>query len=372
MLVTEVDLAVQRSAQGIQPQVFSRGGRSPGEGPAETTSPAVRMTRSYIDKFSVDDSIEYVEKLPKTIPPLSRVRLVRVDKRTPSWRRDMGRQFRVGYYSRKDGLDCIWLVNENGKYGQTTDRDFLKEYFQVEHVSREKNFYGIGKRRLGKIRLTGPMDRLNGRSSIDVFEAAKEIWEKDDPETLRSVIHTLRHGKRVVNRTAAAYALNLMRGKSAIPALEKSVDNRKEHPKVRGQAAESLAHSHRENSHRVLRKNLSDPSKEVRFWCAYALAEMSDGEALVQLRELAGQGSPDRKGILVGKQGGKGGDSQNSTRDAEQEGASFQTVPVLLVGKKEPLQRRNRRVQNAFVGGFRVQLRPKWGVLWGDFGEESQ
>jgi HEAT repeat protein len=110
-----------------------------------------------------------------------------------------------------------------------------------------------------------PLDRLNGRSSIDVYEAAKDIWEKDDPDTLRSVIRILRHGERVVNKTAAAYALNLMRGKSAIPALERSVDNKQEHPKVRGQAAESLAHNHREKSHSVLVRNLNDPSKEVRF-----------------------------------------------------------------------------------------------------------
>src|SRR4029077_6880782 len=69
-----------------------------------------------------------MRRIPKIIPPLSRVRLVRTDKRTPTWRKDVGRQFRVGYYSRKDELDCIWLVNENGKYEQTTDRDFLVKY----------------------------------------------------------------------------------------------------------------------------------------------------------------------------------------------------------------------------------------------------
>jgi hypothetical protein len=63
--------------------------------------------------------------LPRVIPPRSQVRLIRSDRHTPSWRKDIGRQFRVGYYSRKDGLDCIWLVNESGKYEQTTDRGFL-------------------------------------------------------------------------------------------------------------------------------------------------------------------------------------------------------------------------------------------------------
>jgi len=228
-----------------------------------------------------------MRRIPKVIPPLSRVRLVRTDKRTLTWRKDVGRQFRVGYYSRKDGLDCIWLVNENGEYEQTTDRDFLVKYFEIERLSQGKNFYGVGKRRFGKIRIRSALERLNGTSPIDVFEGAKEIWEKDDPTTVRSLIKILKHGRRVMNRTAAAYALNLMHGKNAIPALEKSVDNSVEHPKVRGQAAESLAHNHRKKSHRVLLKNLNDSSKEVRFWCAYALAEMGDRNALALLKKLA-------------------------------------------------------------------------------------
>ena len=172
-----------------------------------------------------------MKHMPKVIPPRSRVRLVRANMRTPTWRKDVGRQFRVGYYSRKDGLGRIWLVNENGKYEQTTDRDFLLKYFEIERLSREKNFYSVGKRRLGKILVRSALERLNGTSSVDVFEGAKEIWEKDDPRTIRSLIKILKHGKRVMNRNAAAYALNLMHGKNAIPALEKSVDNRVEHPK---------------------------------------------------------------------------------------------------------------------------------------------
>lgn len=186
-----------------------------------------------------------MRKIPKIIPPRSRVRLIRADRKTPSWKKDIGRQFRVGYYSRKDGLDCIWLVNENGKYEQTTDRRFLLRYFDVEQLSQEKNLYGRGKRRLRKIRIPTPLERLNGRSSMEVYEGAKEIWEKDAPNTIRSVINTLHHGARVLNRAAAAYALNLMHGKASIAALERSVDNKLEHPKVRGQAAESLAHNHR-------------------------------------------------------------------------------------------------------------------------------
>jgi hypothetical protein len=90
--------------------------------------------------------------LPKVIPPRSQVRLVKADKHTPGWRKNVGRQFRVGYYSRKDGLDCIWLVNESGKYEQTTDREFLLKYFRIERLSNETDVYGVGKRQLAKLK----------------------------------------------------------------------------------------------------------------------------------------------------------------------------------------------------------------------------
>src|SRR3974390_705044 len=93
-----------------------------------------------------------MKTIPKVVPPRSRVRLVKADRHPPAWRKHLGRRFRIGYYSRKDGLDCIWLVNEDGKYEQTTDREFLLRYFVIERLSGEKNFYGVGKRRLTKLR----------------------------------------------------------------------------------------------------------------------------------------------------------------------------------------------------------------------------
>jgi HEAT repeat protein len=147
--------------------------------------------------------------------------------------------------------------------------------------------FPMRKRPLRNIRGRSAVARLNGRSAPLVYEAAKEIWEADDPATVRAVIYILRHGRTVLNRTAAAYALNLMHQKAAIAALEKTVDNKKEHPKVRGEAAESLAHNHSERSHQVLLRNLNDASKELRFWCAYSLSEMGDCDALIPLSHLA-------------------------------------------------------------------------------------
>jgi hypothetical protein len=193
----------------------------------------------------------------------------------------------VGYYSPKDGLDCIRLVNEDGEYERTTDRKFLLKYFDIEWWSQERNFFGRGRRQLRRIRIPNSLERLNGRSTVEAYEGAKEIWQKDDPKMLPGVINTLLHGQRVLNRAAAGYALTLTHGKAAIMALERALANKREHSKVRGQAAESLAHNHRPESHRILRENLNDPSKDVRFWCAYALTQMADEEALDALKKLA-------------------------------------------------------------------------------------
>src|SRR3984893_17615693 len=93
-----------------------------------------------------------MRRIPKIIPPRSRVRLIRADDQTPSSKKDIGREFRVGYYSRQDGLDCIWLVNEQGEYEQTTDRDALLHYFTVEKLTDERNYYGANKRKLGALK----------------------------------------------------------------------------------------------------------------------------------------------------------------------------------------------------------------------------
>jgi hypothetical protein len=83
--------------------------------------------------------------LPRVIPPCSIFRLVRSDRKTPAWKPDIGRVFRIGYYSQQDGLDVIWLVNEEGSYEQTTNRDFLLRYFEPIEISDESDFYGKGR-----------------------------------------------------------------------------------------------------------------------------------------------------------------------------------------------------------------------------------
>jgi len=128
---------------------------------------------------------------------------------------------------------------------------------------------------------------LNGRSHVDAFEAAKAVWNDADKRLEPSLIRTLKHGRRPFNRAAAAYAIQILSTPMTIRALESVLKNKSESPRVRGQAAESLAHRHRRKSHDVLLAGLDDSSKEVRFWCAFALGKMAERRAAAVLERLA-------------------------------------------------------------------------------------
>jgi hypothetical protein len=81
----------------------------------------------------------------KVIPPRSVVRLL------SQWGNDQGRIFRIGYYSRQDGLNCVWLVNEAGTYEQTTDQRSIEKDFEVLKLSAETDMYGVDREVLGPI-----------------------------------------------------------------------------------------------------------------------------------------------------------------------------------------------------------------------------
>jgi hypothetical protein len=51
----------------------------------------------------------------------------------------------MGYYSKRDGLAVIWLVNDKGQNEQATDREFLIKYFEPIKISDESDLYGVGK-----------------------------------------------------------------------------------------------------------------------------------------------------------------------------------------------------------------------------------
>jgi len=130
------------------------------------------------------------------------------------------------------------------------------------------------------------LSRLNGRTQVDAFEAAKEIYQDSDARLERPLIRILKNGRRPFNRAAAAYAMHMLTTPRTIVALERAVKNKSEQARVRGEAAEALAHNHRKKSHDVLLSGLADPNKDVRFWCAYALGQMAEKRALPALKLL--------------------------------------------------------------------------------------
>jgi hypothetical protein len=94
--------------------------------------------------------------IPKVIPPRSVVILASVDRRaTPDWMIDRGRIFRIGYYNRGDGLNCIWLVNDRGEYEQTTDRPTLLQHFVILQLSDEHDLFGDGRPALKPLKTRG-------------------------------------------------------------------------------------------------------------------------------------------------------------------------------------------------------------------------
>lgn len=130
------------------------------------------------------------------------------------------------------------------------------------------------------------LDALNGRSLLEANSAARNIWQSPDPALLSGILRVLRRGRRLGNRVEAAYAMQGIRGVKGTETLERLLSNRSEHPHLRAFVAETLAHRHRPASHAVLLRNVTDPSREVRFWCAFALGQMRERKALPMLRAL--------------------------------------------------------------------------------------
>ena len=73
--------------------------------------------------------------------PNTRIRLIRADESTPMWKDCIDKEFTVGYYSKQDGLDVIWLVDRDGEY-ETIDHEALSEYFEILEESNDPDYFG--------------------------------------------------------------------------------------------------------------------------------------------------------------------------------------------------------------------------------------
>ncbi|NVN92802.1 MAG: hypothetical protein HXX11_19700 [Desulfuromonadales bacterium] len=77
------------------------------------------------------------------IPPRSIVRLKNLWPHAQRRGHKKGEIRIIGYYSKHDGLDCVWSVNAiTGAYERTTDHEWLYEKFEVLQYSKETDFYG--------------------------------------------------------------------------------------------------------------------------------------------------------------------------------------------------------------------------------------
>lgn len=112
---------------------------------------------------------------------------------------------------------------------------------------------------------------LLSNSRLRVWDAAVHVNNSGDKRLVPTLLKQLIHGLRPFHRRAAAYALGGVRGKRAVPALERVLLASKENPKVRAEAAEALSSLFANRSIPVLRRCLADTSRDVRFWCAFSL-----------------------------------------------------------------------------------------------------
>jgi hypothetical protein len=93
------------------------------------------------------------------IPPQSVVRLSATSYARRHWPEKIGSVFRIGYYGRTDGLDCIWLVDDQGEYAETIDHAFLFRWYDIITVSAERNLYGARKPKLLPVRFAEGLGR---------------------------------------------------------------------------------------------------------------------------------------------------------------------------------------------------------------------
>jgi hypothetical protein len=93
------------------------------------------------------------KRMRKPIPPRSVVALKKLWPHARKCGHQIGEKRRIGYYSRQDGLDCVWLVDDKGDYNWTTDHKWLYEHFEVLKFSEETDLFGVRRKRLKALSL---------------------------------------------------------------------------------------------------------------------------------------------------------------------------------------------------------------------------
>jgi hypothetical protein len=84
-----------------------------------------------------------LDQVNSIIPPLSVVQIVKVTAEETAWAGNEGRIFRIRYYSKNDGLDCVWLVDDAGEYAEAVDQEMIRTHFKVLELSNETDLFGV-------------------------------------------------------------------------------------------------------------------------------------------------------------------------------------------------------------------------------------
>jgi hypothetical protein len=97
----------------------------------------------------IRDPVTLSDASSSVIPPLSVVKIVKVTTDEPAWNSYEGRIFRIGYYRKNDGLDCVWLVDDQGSYSETIDQEMVRTHCEVLERSDEADLYGVDRPIIG-------------------------------------------------------------------------------------------------------------------------------------------------------------------------------------------------------------------------------
>jgi len=89
-------------------------------------------------------------KKKKPLPPKTVLRLVKLWPHARKQGHEIGEIRRVGYYSKQDGLDCIWLVDDSGEYNWAVDHAWILDKFEIIYISNEEDLFGDNQPILGK------------------------------------------------------------------------------------------------------------------------------------------------------------------------------------------------------------------------------
>lgn len=76
------------------------------------------------------------------IRPLSVIQLVKIYRDDFS-KLNLNHFCRIGFYSKSDGLDVIWLVDHSGQYAETINHEFLHKKFLIIQNSDIYDYHGI-------------------------------------------------------------------------------------------------------------------------------------------------------------------------------------------------------------------------------------